>query len=250
MAASLISIRELSKTYRRGNQPVPVLLGIDLEIAAGDYVSLMGPSGSGKSTLLNLIAGIDKPSSGSLLIDGIDIAALPENDLAAWRAANVGFVFQFYNLMPVLDAFENVELPLLLTGLNRAERREHVETALAMVGLADRMDHYPNELSGGQQQRVAIARSLCMKPKIMLFDEPTSALDPEMVKEVLDTMVSLAEDGMTMLCVTHEMGFARQVANRVIFMDQGQIVEQNSPAEFFDNPQHERTRLFLSQILH
>ena len=218
MAASLISIRELSKTYRRGNQPVPVLLGIDLEIAAGDYVSLMGPSGSGKSTLLNLIAGIDKPSSGSLLIDGIDIAALPENDLAAWRAANVGFVFQFYNLMPVLDAFENVELPLLLTGLNRAERREHVETALAMVGLADRMDHYPNELSGGQQQRVAIARALITDPTLIVADEPTGDLDRQSADDVLNLLDRLnGELGKTIVMVTHDPKCANRAKRRCIW---------------------------------
>ena len=224
MAASLISIRELSKTYRRGNQPVPVLLGIDLEIAAGDYVSLMGPSGSGKSTLLNLIAGIDKPSSGSLLIDGIDIAALPENDLAAWRAANVGFVFQFYNLMPVLDAFENVELPLLLTGLNRAERREHVETALAMVGLADRMDHYPNELSGGQQQRVAIARALITDPTLIVADEPTGDLDRQSADDVLNLLDRLnGELGKTIVMVTHDPKCANR-AKRQVHLEKGVLL--------------------------
>ncbi|ROH93618.1 ABC transporter ATP-binding protein [Stagnimonas aquatica] len=224
MASSLISIRELSKTYRRGNQPVPVLLGIDLEIAAGDYVSLMGPSGSGKSTLLNLIAGIDKPSSGSLLIDGIDIAALPENDLAAWRAANVGFVFQFYNLMPVLNAFENVELPLLLTGLNRAERREHVETALAMVGLADRMDHYPNELSGGQQQRVAIARALITDPTLIVADEPTGDLDRQSADDVLNLLDRLnGELGKTIVMVTHDPKCANR-AKRQVHLEKGVLL--------------------------
>ncbi|TAJ52539.1 MAG: ABC transporter ATP-binding protein [Nevskiaceae bacterium] len=224
MSSSLISIRELSKTYRRGNQPVPVLLGIDLEIAAGDYVSLMGPSGSGKSTLLNLIAGIDKPSSGSLLIDGIDIAALPENDLAAWRAANVGFVFQFYNLMPVLDAFENVELPLLLTGLNRAERREHVETALAMVGLSDRMDHYPNELSGGQQQRVAIARALITDPTLIVADEPTGDLDRQSADDVLNLLDRLnGELGKTIVMVTHDPKCANR-AKRQVHLEKGVLL--------------------------
>ena len=211
MSNSLISIQNLNKTYRRGNQPVPVLLGIDLEIAAGDYVSLMGPSGSGKSTLLNLIAGIDKPTSGTLLIDGVDIAALPENDLAAWRAGNVGFVFQFYNLMPVLNAFENVELPLLLTSLDKTERREHVETALAMVGLADRMDHYPNELSGGQQQRVAIARALITDPTLIVADEPTGDLDRQSADDVLNLLDRLnGELGKTIVMVTHDPKCARR----------------------------------------
>ncbi|MDP3856700.1 MAG: ABC transporter ATP-binding protein [Stagnimonas sp.] len=216
MSSSLISIQRLSKTYRRGNQPVPVLLDIDLEIGEGEYVSLMGPSGSGKSTLLNLIAGIDKPSSGSLRIGGIDIAALEENDLAAWRAAHVGFVFQFYNLMPVLNAFENVELPLLLTELSRAERREHAEMALSMVGLADRMDHYPNELSGGQQQRVAIARALVADPSLIVADEPTGDLDRHSANEVLNLLDRLnGELGKTIVMVTHDPKCAERAGRRV-----------------------------------
>jgi putative ABC transport system ATP-binding protein len=213
---TLISVRGVNKTYQRGNQPVPVLLGIDLDIALGDYVSLMGPSGSGKSTLLNLIAGIDKPTAGKLLIGGVDIAALPENDLAAWRAANVGFIFQFYNLMPVLDAFENVELPLLLTTLSRAQRREHVETALAMVGLADRMDHHPNELSGGQQQRVAIARALVTDPTLIVADEPTGDLDRQSADDVLNLLDRLnGELGKTIVMVTHDPKCAARARTRI-----------------------------------
>ena len=216
MSESLISIRQLSKTYQRGTQPVPVLFDINLEIAEGEYVSLMGPSGSGKSTLLNLIAGIDKPSTGSLLIDGVDIARLPENDLAGWRASNVGFVFQFYNLMPVLNAFENVELPLLLTDLSRAERREHAETALAMVGLADRMDHYPNELSGGQQQRVAIARALISDPTLIVADEPTGDLDRHSADDILNLLDRLnVELGKTIIMVTHDPKCAARARRRV-----------------------------------
>mgnify|MGYP001552317900 CR=1 FL=1 len=216
MSKPLISIRQLSKTYQRGNQPVPVLFDIVVEIAEGEYVSLMGPSGSGKSTLLNLIAGIDKPSSGSLLIGGVDIATLPENDLAGWRASHVGFVFQFYNLMPVLNAFENVELPLLLTGLSRAERREHAETALAMVGLADRMDHYPNELSGGQQQRVAIARALMSDPNLIVADEPTGDLDRHSADDILNLLDRLnLELGKTIVMVTHDPKCAERARRRV-----------------------------------
>ncbi len=173
----LVAIRDLTKHYVRGGQLIPVLVGINLDIAAGDFVALMGPSGSGKSTLLNLVAGIDKPTSGRILVGGVDIVPLSEADLATWRAINVGFVFQFYNLMPVLSAFDNVELPLLLTSLSRRDRRERVETALALVGLADRMEHYPNELSGGQQQRVAIARALIGDPTLIVADEPTGDLD-------------------------------------------------------------------------
>lgn len=222
---ALISIRQINKTYRRGNQPVPVLLGVDLEIEAGDYVSLMGPSGSGKSTLLNLIAGIDKPTSGTLLIDGVDIAALPDDDLAAWRAGNVGFVFQFYNLMPVLNAFENVELPLLLTDLNKAERREHVETALTMVGLADRMDHYPNELSGGQQQRVAIARALITDPTLIVADEPTGDLDRQSADDVLNLLDRLNNElGKTIVMVTHDPKCAAR-AKRLVHLEKGVLLD-------------------------
>ncbi len=221
--SSLISIRRLAKTYHRGNQAVPVLLDINLEIDAGDYVSLMGPSGSGKSTLLNLIAGIDKPTAGELLIGGVDIAALPDSELADWRAGNVGFVFQFYNLMPVLNAFENVELPLLLTGLNKTERREHVETALAMVGLADRMDHYPNELSGGQQQRVAIARALITDPMLIVADEPTGDLDRQSADDVLHLLDRLNRElGKTIVMVTHDPKCAAR-ARRQVHLEKGEL---------------------------
>src|SRR6516162_4642021 len=171
--APLVAIRGLTKYYVRGDQLIPVLVDINLDVYEGDYIALMGPSGSGKSTLLNLVAGIDKPSSGEIRVAGIDIAELSDTELASWRSANIGFIFQFYNLMPVLTAFDNVELPLLLTQLTRQERRERVETALKLVGLSDRTDHYPNELSGGQQQRVAIARALISDPTLVVADEPT-----------------------------------------------------------------------------
>jgi putative ABC transport system ATP-binding protein len=228
-ALPLVAIRDLQKIYVRGAQPVPVLLGIDLDIARGDFVSLMGPSGSGKSTLLNLVAGIDKPTGGSIVVDGVDIADLSDADLAAWRAAHVGFIFQFYNLMPVLNAFENIELPLLLTRLSRRERHEHVEAGLAMVGLSDRADHYPNELSGGQQQRVAIARALITDPTLIVADEPTGDLDRTTGGEILDLMDRLnAELGKTIVMVTHDPRAAAR-ARRMVHLEKGVLV---SDAEY------------------
>jgi putative ABC transport system ATP-binding protein len=223
--ASLISIKDLCKTYQRGKQPVPVLLGLDLEINVGDYISLMGPSGSGKSTLLNLIAGIDKPTSGTLLVGGIDIATLPESDLANWRAANVGFIFQFYNLMPVLTAFENVELPLLLTSLTRSDRRERVEYALSLVGLGHRLDHYPNELSGGEQQRVAIARAFITDPTLIVADEPTGDLDRNSADDVLMLLDQLNRDlGKTIVMVTHDPRCAAR-ARRLVHLEKGALLD-------------------------
>jgi putative ABC transport system ATP-binding protein len=186
----LIEIRSVSKSYRRDSLEIPVLRNISLEIAAGDFVALMGPSGSGKTTLLNLIAGIDRPTSGTVVVAGTDLTELGESDLAAWRARHVGFIFQFYNLIPVLTAVENVELPLLLSGLPKPERRAHAEAALAIVGLADRMDHYPRQLSGGQEQRVAIARAIVTDPTILVADEPTGDLDKNSAEEVLGLMDS------------------------------------------------------------
>jgi putative ABC transport system ATP-binding protein len=217
----VVEIRDVVKSYRRGDQIVPVLAGITFDIAAGDFVALMGPSGSGKSTLLNLIAGIDKPDSGALRVGGVDITTLSEAELADWRARNVGFVFQFYNLMPVLTAFENVELPLLLTGLAARERSEHVETALAMVGLADRMEHYPSELSGGQQQRVAIARAVVTDPTILVADEPTGDLDRVSAAEVLDLVERLNRElGKTIIMVTHDPHAAER-AHSVRHLEKG-----------------------------
>ncbi len=222
----IVSIAHLSKSYRRGGQVVPVLRDITLDIARGDFIALMGPSGSGKTTLLNLIAGIDKPDAGTLLVDGEDITAFGEVELADWRASHVGFVFQFYNLMPVLDAFENVELPLLLTALPRRERRTRVETALALVGLADRMEHYPNELSGGQQQRVAIARAIISDPTIIVADEPTGDLDRKSAEEILALMRRLnAEMGKTIIMVTHDR-HAVESARRVTHLEKGELVAQ------------------------
>ncbi len=206
MATSpIVEIKDLCKSYRRGSQRVPVLENITLEVPEGEFLALMGPSGSGKSTLLNLIAGIDQPDSGLLRVGGVKVSDLSDGELAAWRAANVGFIFQFYNLIPVLSAFENVELPLLLTPLSRRERREHVDLALRLVRLADRMDHRPGQLSGGQQQRVAIARAIITDPTILVADEPTGDLDRESAAEVLDLMDRLnREFGKTVLMVTHD----------------------------------------------
>ena len=201
----IVEISHVSKSYVRGNRSVPVLLDITFDIEDGEFLALMGPSGSGKSTLLNLIAGIDKADSGSIHVGGIDITALTETELAAWRATNVGFIFQFYNLIPVLTAFENVELPLLLTDLPRKERREHVELALRVVNLAERMDHYPAQLSGGEQQRVAIARAIVTDPEILVADEPTGDLDRVSAEEVLTLMDRLNhESGKTIVMVTHD----------------------------------------------
>jgi putative ABC transport system ATP-binding protein len=221
MSASMVEIRHLSKSYRRGDQIIEVLRDITLDVAAADFVALMGPSGSGKSTLLNLIAGIDKPDSGVLRVGGVDIAALGEAELADWRASHVGFIFQFYNLMPVLTAFENVELPLLLTRLGARQRREHVHAALGMVGLADRMTHYPSELSGGQQQRVAIARAVITDPAILVADEPTGDLDRASADEILMLMERLnREMGKTIIMVTHDPHAAGR-AHRVQQLEKG-----------------------------
>jgi putative ABC transport system ATP-binding protein len=221
----LVAIRKLTKYYVRGGQIIPVLVDINLDVFTGDYVALMGPSGSGKSTLLNLIAGIDKPSSGEIHVGGVDIARLSEGDLAAWRAANVGFIFQFYNLMPVLSAFDNIELPLLLTRLSRRERRERVGIALSLVGLADRKDHYPNELSGGQQQRVAIARALIADPTIIVADEPTGDLDRATAEEILTLLDRLNRElGKTIVMVTHDPKTADK-ARRLIHLEKGVLVD-------------------------
>ncbi|MCH2242176.1 MAG: ABC transporter ATP-binding protein [Aquabacterium sp.] len=225
-AQPLIRIRNLRKTYRRGDQLIEVLADINLDVQPAEFVALMGPSGSGKSTLLNLIAGIDQPTSGTIEIGGVDIAMLSERQLADWRAANVGFIFQFYNLMPVLTAFENVELPLLLTGLSRRQRQAHVESALAMVKLTDRMDHYPNELSGGQQQRVAIARALVTDPTLIVADEPTGDLDRTTGEEVLALMDELHRDlGKTIVMVTHDPKAASR-AGRMVHLEKGVLVDE------------------------
>ena len=224
-APPLVEIRNLTKYYQRGGQIIPVLVDIDLDVRLGDYLALMGPSGSGKSTLLNLIAGIDKPSGGTIKVGGVDIARLSDADLAAWRAAHVGFIFQFYNLMPVLTAFENIELPLLLAPLSKRERRERVKMALALVGLTDRADHYPGELSGGQQQRVAIARALITDPTLIVADEPTGDLDRTTGEEILGLLERLNRElGKTILLVTHDPKAAEK-AHRIVHLEKGVLVD-------------------------
>jgi putative ABC transport system ATP-binding protein len=221
----LVEIRKLSKYYQRGGQIIPVLVDIDLDVRLGDFVALMGPSGSGKSTLLNLIAGIDKASGGTIKVGGVDIARLSDSDLAHWRATHVGFIFQFYNLMPVLTAFENVELPLLLASLSRRERRERVAIVLSLVGLTDRADHYPNELSGGQQQRVAIARALITDPTLIVADEPTGDLDRTTGEEILGLLDRLNRElGKTVLMVTHDPKAAEK-ARRIVHLEKGVLVD-------------------------
>ena len=223
---ALIRISHLSKGYVRGGQAIPVLLDINLDVARGEFIALMGPSGSGKSTLLNLIAGIDKPSAGTIEIDGVDIACLSEGQLADWRAANVGFIFQFYNLLPVLSAFDNVELPLLLTGLSSRERHDRVAAMLDLVGLTDRADHYPSELSGGQQQRVAIARALVTDPVLIVADEPTGDLDRTTGAEVLSLLDQLVhERGKTIVMVTHDPKAAAR-AGRMVHLEKGVLVDE------------------------
>ncbi len=220
----LVEIRGLAKSYQRGGQVVPVLSEINLAIAEGDFLALMGPSGSGKSTLLNLIAGIDKPDSGELRVAGEDITRMSEAEIADWRAANVGFIFQFYNLMPVLTAYENVELPLMLTRLSRRERRERVSLMLALVGLSDRASHYPSELSGGQQQRVAIARAIVGDPRLIGADEPTGDLDRVSAAEILHLLQRLNRElGKTLIMVTHDAN-AASAARAVIQLDKGELV--------------------------
>jgi putative ABC transport system ATP-binding protein len=217
----LIEIRGLAKSYRRGDQRIPVLQGIDLDVAPREFLALMGPSGSGKSTLLNLIAGIDRADAGSIRVAGVEITALGEAELARWRAANVGFVFQFYNLIPVLSALENVELPLHLTRLSGRERRAHAEAVLRLVGLADRLDHRPGQLSGGQQQRVAIARAIVTDPAVIVADEPTGDLDRASAAEVLDLMGGLVRDlGKTVVMVTHDPRAAER-AGQVRHLEKG-----------------------------
>ena len=229
--APVVEIAHLNKSYRRGNQVLPVLQDISLTILQGEFLALMGPSGSGKTTLLNLIAGLDRPDSGLLRVHGIDLPNLSETQLADWRAANVGFVFQFYQLIPVLTAFENVELPLLLTHLTRGERREHVELVLELVALSDRQHHYPSQLSGGQQQRVAIARALVTDPTLIAADEPTGDLDKKSAGEIMDLLTRLNQEFQkTIIIVTHDPEAAHH-ATRIRRLIKGQLIDENGKPE-------------------
>ncbi|MFB9222957.1 amino acid ABC transporter ATP-binding protein [Paracoccus cavernae] len=239
-----IEMQDVNKWYGTFH----VLRDINLNVARGERIVIAGPSGSGKSTLIRCINRLEEHQRGRIVVDGVELTSDLKN-IDKVRS-EVGMVFQHFNLFPHLTVLENCTLaPIWVRKVPKRQAEETAMHFLEKVRIPEQANKYPGQLSGGQQQRVAIARSLCMQPRIMLFDEPTSALDPEMIKEVLDTMIELAEDGMTMLCVTHEMGFAQAVAHRVIFMDQGQIVEENEPNAFFNNPQNERTKLFLSQIL-
>ncbi|MEL7461026.1 MAG: amino acid ABC transporter ATP-binding protein [Pseudomonadota bacterium] len=239
-----VQIKGLNKWYGQFH----VLRDIDLTVYRGERIVIAGPSGSGKSTLIRCLNALEEHQQGQIIVDGTELSSDIKN-IDTIRS-EVGMCFQHFNLFPHLTILENCTLaPIWVRKTPKKEAEETAMHFLEKVKIPDQAGKYPGQLSGGQQQRVAIARSLCMKPRIMLFDEPTSALDPEMIAEVLDTMIELAHEGMTMLCVTHEMGFARKVANRVIFMDAGQIVEQNEPEEFFNNPKSDRTKLFLSQIL-
>jgi general L-amino acid transport system ATP-binding protein len=241
LAVELIGV---NKWYGRFH----ALRDVNIRVARGERIVVAGPSGSGKSTMIRCINRLEEHQKGRIIVDGIELTNNVKKIDEVRR--EVGMVFQHFNLFPHLTILENCTLaPICVRKMTKEQAEEIAMRYLARVKIPDQATKYPSQLSGGQQQRVAIARALCMNPRVMLFDEPTSALDPEMIKEVLDTMVSLAQEGMTMICVTHEMGFARQIADRVIFMDHGQIIEENEPIEFFANPRHERTKLFLSQIL-
>ena len=243
-AATVIQIKSMDKYYGSFH----ALKNIDLSVRQGEKIVIAGPSGSGKSTLIRCINRLEEHQKGQIVVDGIELTSSTKN-IDKIRS-EVGMVFQHFNLFPHMTILQNCTLaPMWSRKMKRAEAEDVAMHFLRKVRIPEQADKYPSQLSGGQQQRVAIARALCMKPRIMLFDEPTSALDPEMIKEVLDTMVELANEGMTMLCVTHEMGFARKVADRVIFMDEGEIVEQNEPEAFFENPENPRTKEFLGQIL-
>ena len=250
--AAVVQLEDINKIYDSGEVQVHAVRGVTLQLHKGEFIAIMGASGSGKSTLMNTLGCLDRPTSGRYLLDGVDISHLDRNELADLRNAKLGFVFQGFNLLSRTTARENVELPMLYGGRRASASAMHDRAmhCLEIVGLANRADHFPSQLSGGQQQRVAIARSLAMQPKMMLFDEPTSALDPEMIKEVLDVMKDLAASGMTMVIVTHEMSFAREVGDRILFFDEGRLEQEATPEAFFDAQQNNRIRAFLGHIAH
>jgi polar amino acid transport system ATP-binding protein len=246
---ALIEVRELGKIYQTGEVAVEALRGVTVSIAAGEFVAIMGPSGSGKSTFMHILGCLDKPTSGIYELDGQDVGKMNRDQLASLRNHKLGFVFQTFNLLPRTTALENIELPLLYNGGSAKERHTRARARLLQVGLQGREHHHPNQLSGGQQQRVAIARALAMAPQVMFFDEATSALDPEMVKGILQLIADLGADGMTMIVVTHEMGFARSASDTVVFMDRGKVVESGPPEQIFEAAQTDRLQRFLSQVL-
>ncbi len=245
-ANSIISVRGLKKHFNRGK--IKALNGVDLDVKRGEVIVIIGPSGCGKSTFLRSLNLLEQPTEGQIFLDGVDIT--DRNTNINLHRRKVGMVFQHFNLFPNMTILKNMTLaPIQLKKATKPQAEEKAMELLRVVGLEDRANAYPSQLSGGQKQRVAIVRALCMEPEVMLFDEPTSALDPEMVGEVLDVMKNLAKDGMTMLVVTHEMGFAREVADRVIFMDEGVILEEGTPDDIFNHPVHERTKAFLNKVL-
>ena len=245
----IIELQNIKRNFQVGDETVHALRGISFTIYEGEFVTIMGTSGSGKSTLLNTLGCLDTPTSGEYLLDGVSVRTMSKPQRAVLRNRKIGFVFQNYNLLPKTTAVENVELPLMYnSSVSASERRKRAIESLISVGLGDRLEHKSNQMSGGQMQRVAIARALAMKPEIMLFDEPTSALDPELVGEVLNVMRSLAKEGMTMVCVTHEIGFAREVADQIVFMDGGVVVEKGGP-DIIDHPTEPRFKDFLQHVL-
>ena len=248
MSNDFFKMRGIVKQYQMGNEVQTILKGIDLDIEEGEFLSILGPSGSGKSTLMNIIGCLDTPTSGEYILHGRMIRDLDEKQLAHIRSKEIGFIFQQFQLLPRLDALKNVELPLIYAGVPPRERTRRAEEMLVRVGLKDRMHHYQNQLSGGQQQRVAIARALALHPDILCFDEPTSALDPELTGEVLKVLRDLADRKTTMIIVTHEMHFARDVADRIMFMDDGVVVEEGPAKQVIDHPREERTRQFLTRF--
>lgn len=245
---ALLELSNIRRSYPSGEEQVEVLKGITLQINAGEMVAIVGASGSGKSTLMNILGCLDKPTSGTYRVAGRDVSTLDRDALAQLRREHFGFIFQRYHLLSHLTAAQNVEVPAVYAGTERKQRLARAQELLQRLGLGDRVDYQPSQLSGGQQQRVAIARALAMKPEIMLFDEPTSALDPELVGEVLNVMLDLAKEGMTMVVVTHEIGFAREVADQIVFMDGGVVVEQGGP-EIIDHPKESRFKDFLQHVL-
>ena len=244
---SVLQTIDLKKYYGTEPNITRALDGVNFSVNDGEFVAVVGTSGSGKSTLLHMMGGLDTPTSGNVIVRDKELSKMNDEQLTIFRRRNIGFIFQNYNLVPILNVYENIVLPVELDG--DTVDQKFLDEIVHLLGLEDKLKNMPNNLSGGQQQRVAIARALAMQPKVMLFDEPTSALDPEMVNEVLDVMVELAHEGMTMLCVTHEMGFARKVADKVVFMADGQILEQSTPDDFFEHPKTDRAKDFLSKIL-